>query len=99
MNFVKAFVESMNLSKQRPEVVVASLVKHLKIRPEIAKEAYRSFAHVWEEVPYVRAESVQTILDLQPKESVKDITPDRYIDNSLIKELESSGFIKNLQRR
>ena len=99
MNFVKAFVESMNLSKQRPEVVVASLVKHLKIRPEIAKEAYRSFAHVWEEVPYVRAESVQTILDLQPKESVKDITPDKYIDNSLIKELESSGFIKNLQRR
>jgi hypothetical protein len=98
-NFVKAFVESMNVSRQRPEIVVASLVKHLRLRPEIAREAYGSFANVWEEVPYVRAESVQTIIDLQPKESVKDITPDKYIDNSLIKELESSGFIKNLQRR
>ena len=99
MNFVKAFVESMNLIKQRPEIVVASLVKHLRVRSENAKDAYRSFAHVWKEVPYVRAESVQTILDLQSKESIKDITPDKYIDNSLVKELESSGFIMNLSRR
>lgn len=99
LNFVKAFVESIHLIKQRPEVIVASLVKHLRVKPDIAKAAYRSFAHVWEEVPYVRAESVQTILDLQPKEAVKDITPERYIDNSLVKELETTGFIKSLQRR
>jgi ABC-type nitrate/sulfonate/bicarbonate transport system substrate-binding protein len=99
LNFVKAFVASMNVIKERPEVIVTSLVKHLRTRPEIAKEAYRSFAHVWEEIPYVRAESVQTILDLHPKENVKDITADRFIDNSLIKELEISGFIKSLRRR
>lgn len=99
LNFVKAFVESIHLIKQRPEVIVASLVKHLRVKPEIAKEAYRSFAHVWEEVPYVRAESVQTILDLQPRESVKDITPEKFIDNGLVKELESSGFIKSLARK
>jgi ABC-type nitrate/sulfonate/bicarbonate transport system substrate-binding protein len=99
LNFLKGFVASMNIIKERPEVIVASLAKHLRTRPEIAKEAYRSFAHVWEPVPYVRAESVQTILDLQPKENVKDITPDRFIDNSLIKELEISGFIKGLFRK
>lgn len=47
----------------------------------------------------MRAESVQTILDLQPKEAVKDLLPDKFIDNSLIKELETSGFIKGLHRR
>jgi len=99
MNFIKAFVESMNLARQRPDLVIASLVKHLRVRPEVARESYRSFVQVWEEVPYVRADSVQTILDLQPKEAVKDTTPEKFIDNSLIKELESSGFIKNLQRR
>lgn len=99
LNFVKAFVESIHLIKQRPEVIVASLVKHLRVKPDIAKEAYRSFAHVWEEVPYVRAESVQTILDLLPKEAVKDVTPERYIDNSLVKELETTGFIKSLQSK
>lgn len=99
LNFVKAFIESIHLIKQRPEVIVASLVKHLRVKPDVAKEAYRAFAPVWEDVPYVRSESVQTILDLQPKESVKDITPERFIDNSLVKELESAGFIKGLARR
>ncbi|MBM4263512.1 MAG: hypothetical protein FJ143_11960 [Deltaproteobacteria bacterium] len=99
MNLVKAFVEAMNVIKQKPEIAIASLMKHLKVRQDFAKEAYQSFAPVWEEVPYVRAESVQTILDLQPKEAVKDITPEKYIDNSLVRELETSGFIKNLQRK
>jgi hypothetical protein len=50
-------------------------------------------------VPYVKTESVQAILDFLPREQVKDITPERYIDNSLIKELGTSGFIKNLHRK
>lgn len=99
LNFVKAFVESIHLIKQRPDVIVASLMKHLRIKPDIAKEAYRSFALVWEDVPYVRAESVQTIIDLQPRELVKDITPEKFIDNSLVRELETTGFIKNLGRK
>lgn len=99
MSFVKAFVESMNLIKQKPEIAIASLVKHLKVRQDFAKEAYQSFAPVWEEAPYVKAESVQTVLDLQPKDLVKDITPERYIDNSLVRELETTGFIKSLQKR
>ena len=42
---------------------------------------------------------MQAILDFLPKEQVKDVTPEKYIDNSLIKELETSGFIKSLSRR
>ena len=47
----------------------------------------------------MRTDSVQAILDFLPKEQVKDVTPEKYIDNSLIKELETSGFIKELQRK
>jgi hypothetical protein len=79
--------------------VLASLMKHLRIPQEVARGAYRSFVNVWEEVPYVRADSVQAILDFLPREQVKDITPEKYIDNSLIKELETSGFIKTLYRK
>jgi hypothetical protein len=79
-------------------VVVASLMRHLRIPEDVARGAYRSFVNVWEEVPYVRAESVQAILDFLPREQAKGITPEKYIDNSLIKELDSSGFIKNLYR-
>jgi ABC-type nitrate/sulfonate/bicarbonate transport system substrate-binding protein len=96
LNFVKAFVEGMKVVREKPDVVVASLVKHLRIAPDVARGAYRSFVNVWEEVPYVRAESVQAILDFLPKEQAKDISAEKYVDNSLMKELETSGFIKNL---
>jgi ABC-type nitrate/sulfonate/bicarbonate transport system substrate-binding protein len=99
LNFVKAFVEGMKVVREKPDVVVASLVKHLRIPPDVARGAYRSFVNVWEEVPYVRAESVQAILDFLPKEQVKDISAEKYVDNSLMKELETSGFIKNLYRK
>jgi NitT/TauT family transport system substrate-binding protein len=99
LNFLKGFVEAMKVVREKPEVVTASLSKHLRIPPDIARSAYRSFVNVWEEVPYVKTESVQAILDFLPKEQVKDITPEKYIDNSLIKELESSGFVKNLYRK
>ncbi|MGZ8499250.1 MAG: ABC transporter substrate-binding protein [Candidatus Binatia bacterium] len=99
LNFLRGFVEAMKLVREKPEVVTASLMKHLRIPQEIARGAYRSFANVWEEVPYVRAESVQAILDFLPKEQVKEITPDKYIDNSLIRELETSGFVKGLYRK
>ena len=96
---LKAFVEGMKVVREKPDVVVASLVKHLRIPPDVARGAYRSFVNVWEEVPYVRAESVQAILDFLPKEQVKDISAGKYVDNSLMKELETSGFIKNLYRK
>ncbi len=99
LNFLKAFVEAMKVVRERPDVVTASLMKHLRISQDVARAAYRSFANVWEEAPYVRADSVQAILDFLPKEQVKDITPEKYIDNSLVKELENSGFIKNLYRK
>ena len=89
----------MKVVREKPDVVVASLVKHLRIAPDVARGAYRSFVNVWEEVPYVRAESVQAILDFLPKEQVKDISAGKYVDNSLMKELETSGFIKNLYRK
>lgn len=99
VNFLKAFVESMKIAREKPDIVIASLMKHLRIPQDVARGAYRSFANVWEAVPYVRTDSVQAILDFLPKEQVKDVVPEKYIDNSLIKELETSGFIKELHRK
>ena len=99
LNFLRAFVESMKICRDNPDITVASLTKHLRISQDVARGAYRSFVNVWEEVPYVRAESVRAILGFLPREQARDITPDKYIDNSLIKELVTSGFIKTLYRK
>ena len=80
-------------------LAVASIVKRLKLAPEAARSSYPSHANVWEDVPYVRKESVQAILDAFPKETLKNVTPEKFIDNSLLKELEDSGFVSRLYRK
>ncbi len=99
LRFLKAYVEAIKLAKEKPELAAASIVRQLKMKPEVAAVAYRSWAGVWEEVPYVRTESVQAILDLYPKEAVKNIKAEQFIDNSLVQELGDSGFFKELYQR
>lgn len=52
LNFLKAFVESMKIAREKPDIVIASLIKHLRIPQDVARGAYRSFANVWEAVPW-----------------------------------------------
>ena len=99
LSFLKGYVEGIQRAKKRPELAVAAIVKRLKIAPEAARAAYPSHARVWEEVPYVRRESVQAILDAFPKETLKNVTPEKLIDNTLLKELDDPGFVGGLYRR
>ncbi len=80
LSFLKGYVEGIQRATERPELAVAAIVKRLKIAPEAARAAYPSHARVWEEVPYVRRESVQA-------------------DNTLLKGLEDSGFVRGLYRK
>jgi hypothetical protein len=43
----------------------------------------------------VRADAVQAILDLYPGEK----NPERFIDNGPLKELEDSGFVRELYKK
>jgi NitT/TauT family transport system substrate-binding protein len=99
LSLLKGYVEGIQIAKEKPELAVAAIVKHLKVAPEAARAAYPSHARVWEEVPYVKRESVQAILDAFPKETLKNVTPETLIDNTLLKELEDSGFVRGLYRK
>jgi len=99
LSFLKGYVAGIQVAKERPELAVASIVKRLKVAPEAARSSYPSHANVWEDVPYVRKESVQAILDAFPKETLKNVTPEKVIDNSLLKELVDSGFARGLYRK
>jgi hypothetical protein len=47
----------------------------------------------------VRRESVQAILEQYPKEQLKSLSYEKLVDNSLLQQLEDSGFIKGLARK
>ncbi len=99
LNFLKAYLEGIKIAKEKPDLGVASVAKRLRVAPEVARSAYPPHARVWEEVPYVRSDSVQVILDLYSKEAEKNVALEKLIDNSPLKELEDSGFVREPYRR
>ena len=97
LSFLRAYVESLKMAKERPELAVAAVAKRLRVTPEIARAGYPPHARVLEEIPYVRADSVQAIVELFATDKA-DMTS-RFIDNSALKELVDSGFVRELYQR
>jgi NitT/TauT family transport system substrate-binding protein len=99
LNFLRAYVESIKLAKETPEIIIASIAKRMRVSADIVRPAYQPHANVFEEIPYVRRDSVQAILDLYPKDQLRSVLFEKLVDNSLLKQLEDSGFIKALYRK
>ena len=99
MNLLKGYLDTIKLAKEKPDLAMASISKRMRVPLELVRPAYQPHENVLEEIPYVRRDSVQVILDQYPKEQVKNLTYEKLVDNSLLQQLEESGFIRNLYRK
>jgi hypothetical protein len=63
------------------------------------RPAYQPHENVLEEIPYVRRDSVEAIFDQYSKQQLRDLSFERLTDHSLLQQLESSGFVKELYRK
>ena len=99
---VRAFTEALHFIKTNKEETKALIAKNLKTDdPEGLERAYRAYNAAFPEVPYPNAEGVKTLLDdiapRTPKAATAD--PKSFVDMTLVQELESSGFIKQLYKK
>jgi ABC-type nitrate/sulfonate/bicarbonate transport system substrate-binding protein len=100
--FMKGLVEGVAYFKRNKEDSLRILMK--KMRIEKGKENYleRSYnlyaTQYMEAAPYPSLVGTKTVLDFMVKDfpKAKSADPNSFIDNSLIKPLEDSGFIKAL---
>ena len=105
VRFTKAFVEGIAYFKRNKNESVAILKK--KLRSDRAGEDFlaRSYdvyaSNQYEQVPYPSIEGVKTVLEFLAQENPKarGADPNAFIDSSIIKELEASGFIRDLYRK
>jgi NitT/TauT family transport system substrate-binding protein len=101
MQFAKAIVEGIQRVKADKEFSIKVLGKNLRSSDrEILEETYRVFSGLYETVPYTAIEGIQPILDEISTQipKAKNFKPDEFIDASIVRQLEQSGFIKNLYR-
>ena len=102
MKLVRAMIEALHILKTEKEYAKAIFTKNLGIAdPEGLERAYRDYSAVFPEVPYPVPEGVKTLLDdmapRNPKAAAAD--PRAFVDLSFVKELEDSGFIRQLYKK
>jgi ABC-type nitrate/sulfonate/bicarbonate transport system substrate-binding protein len=99
--FLRGYVASVHRAKTDRAYALAVLRQYTQIEDERALEwGYRAYIEPLDPVPYATEDGMQLVID-----SLVDVLPDvgklqpaALIDNSLLRELESEGFVAALYR-
>lgn len=97
--FLMAMIEGAKLLTTNEEFALRTLAKHTRISDrEVLQDSYAYLRPFFLKVPYPSRQAIQDTLDIlardQPK--AKDADPRHFIDNSLVKELESNRYIETV---
>lgn len=99
---MRAYVEGIAYFKRNRKDSVRIILKKMRMEADKEKYAERTwdqYANVYfERVPYPSVSGVRTVLDSLVKENPKAraADPQLFIDNSILKSIEDSGFVKAL---
>jgi len=105
LRFLKGYVEGIAFVKQNRKESVDIVKKKLRIGPEQERTLERSIdlliAKYYEAVPYPSLRGVETVLGFVEKDNpkAKNADPKSFVDDSLLREIDQSGFVKRLYER
>ena len=95
--YLQGYLEGLKIARTDAEQAKQAIGKYTKLTDaDDLDETYRTFLSAWEKVPYVSAAGVQTLLNFANNPAAKTAKPEQFIDNSMLAELEKSGFIDKL---
>ena len=98
--FLKAYLASIKIIHEQPEFAKKALADFLGTKdPEMIDDSYQSLADLFLKVPYMLEEAIRTVLSFSDNPKAVSANPKDFYDNSLLKELEDSGFVKELYSR
>ena len=95
--FLKAYVAAIKAVNEDADVSKRALAKYLATADgPIIEEAYQAYRGIFPKVPYMTEEQIVSILAVadHPKAAAAD--PREFFDNRFIKELEDTGFVREL---
>ena len=107
VRFMRGYIEGIAYFKNNKKESLEVLRKKLRIQSEqerdnrYLEQSYNLLATAYNDVPYPALKSVQTIIDKvaedEPKVKERDVKS--FVDDTLIRELENSGFTRALYGR
>ena len=98
--FLQGYIEAVRYAATNPKETKQIIGTFSKTtNQEDLDETYQTFIKVWERVPYVSTAGVQSVLNFTRHAGAKAATLEQFIDNSLLTEIEKSGFVTQLYGR
>lgn len=97
--FLMAMIEGAKILTRDEEFALRVLAKHTRIADrEVLKQSYSYLRPYFLKIPYPSPRAIKETLDVLAKDlpKAKDADPREFIDNSVLKEIEASGYIERI---
>jgi len=97
--FLMAMIEGAKILKTDEEFSLRVLAKHTRISDrEVLRQSYNYMRPYFLKLPYPSFRSIKDTLDILARDipKAKDADPKDFIDNSVLKEIEASGYIESV---
>jgi len=101
LRFLRGFTLGLHRLRTDKEFSMKVLSKYTKVTDaETLAQLHQTYGvrYSGDRIPYVRAEGVDEILKKIPTKEAREARAGSFFDNSLLKELEQSGWFKSLER-
>jgi len=100
LDFLKGYVAGIARSKRDKAFTKSVMSKYTRVKDdEILEYSYKIFIETYlNKAPVPHPEAIQTVLDFlrEQEPKARQAKPEEFIDASLVKQLEDSGFIASL---
>jgi len=101
LRFLRGFTQGLHRLRTDREFSMKVLSKYTKVTDsETLAQLHQTFGvrYSGDRIPYVRAEGIDEILKRTPGKEAREAKAGSFFDNSVLTELEQSGWFKNLGR-
>jgi ABC-type nitrate/sulfonate/bicarbonate transport system substrate-binding protein len=101
LRFLRGFTQGLNRLRTDKEFSMKVLSKYTKVTdPETLAQLHQTYGvrYSGDRIPYVRAEGVDEILKRTPGKEAREAKAGEFFDNSLLRELEQSGWFRTVGR-
>ena len=104
LRFLKGFLEGIAYFKHNKKESLDIVGKKLRVNADQERNLERSYdllaTKYYEATPYPSLRGIETVLGIVEKDNPKAKTadPKSFVDDSLLREIEQSGFVKTLYR-
>jgi ABC-type nitrate/sulfonate/bicarbonate transport system substrate-binding protein len=101
LRFLRGFTQGLHRLRTDKEFSMKVLSKYTKVTDgETLAQLHQTYGirYSGDRIPYVRAEGVEEILKRTPGKEAREAKASHFFDNSVLNELEQSGWFKNMGR-